>query len=269
MRRVLRSVGIGTVGADDQLTVVEHLDELRRRIIISVVALVVGFAVAWVLRNAIIDLLLEPLPDGQDKPITLSPTEPFFTVLKVCLWTSILMALPVWLYQLYSFVIPAVGNQSKRVMLAIVAGVSSLFVGGVAFGYFVVLPVALQFLLGFGDNLFTTEVQAGLYFGFATTLLLASGLMFEVPVAMVAFARMGLVTAQIYRKQWRIAVVAIAAIAAVLPGGDPLSMFLLMIPQFALYALGVWLSSMFGRPPVWQGEAWTLPDDPPDAGSVT
>jgi sec-independent protein translocase protein TatC len=268
--RARRALGLRRVAPDDQLTVVEHLDELRRRILISVVALVVGFTVAWILRNPIVDLLLEPLPDGQDRPITLSPTEPFFTVLKVCLWSAILFALPVWLFQLYAFVIPAVGNQSRRVMLAIVAGVSALFIGGVAFGYFVVLPVALEFLLNFGDDIFTTEVQAGLYFGFATTLLLASGLMFEVPVAMVAFARMGLVTAQIYRKQWRIAVVAIAAIAAVLPGGDPLSMFLLMVPQFFLYALGIWLSSIFGRPPVWQGDAWTLPDDErSDDDSVT
>jgi sec-independent protein translocase protein TatC len=269
VRRVLRSLGIGTVAVDDQLTVVEHLDELRRRIIVSVLALAVAFGVAWVLRNTIIELLVDPLPKGQ-KLITLSPTEPFFTVLKVCLWSAILMALPIWLYQLYAFVIPAVGNQSKRVTLAIVAGVSGLFVAGVAFGYFVVLPVALQFLLGFGGDLFTQQVQAGLYFGFATTMLLASGLMFEVPVAMVAFARMGLVTAEIYRKQWRIAVVAIAFIAAILPGGDPLSMFLLMIPQVVLYVLGIWLSSIFGRPAIWKGEAWTLPgDEPPDAGPVT
>ena len=119
-------------------------------------------------------------------------------MLKVCFWAAILLALPVWLYQLYAFVIPAVQDQSRRRMLLIVAGVSALFLAGVAFGFFVVLPVALQFLLDFGGDTFQTQVRAGEYFGFATTLMLGSGLMFEVPVAMLALARIGLASADFY-----------------------------------------------------------------------
>ena len=205
------------VGRDDRLSVVEHLDELRRRVIVSVVALVAAFALAYGFHDQLLEILRWPLPERykDEGLITLSPTEPFFTVLKVCFWTAILAALPVWLYQVYAFVIPAVQDQPRRRMLAIVAGVSGLFIAGVAFGYFVVLPVALEFLLGFGGDNFDTQVRAGDYYGFVTTLLLGAGLMFEVPVAMLALARIGVASAALYRRQWRVAIVAIAAIAAI------------------------------------------------------
>lgn len=244
------------VEPDEHLSVVDHLDELRQRIIVSVLALVVAFIAMYIVHDRLLDVLQWPLPADHDKLVTFSPTEPFVTVLKVVLYAAILIALPVCLYQLYAFVIPAVANQSRRKMLAVVAGVSALFAAGVAFGYFVVLPVALNFLLGFGDDTFTVQLRAGEYYGFATTLLLASGLLFEVPVAMLAFARLGVVTADVYRKQWRLALVIIAAIAAILPGGDPLSMLLLMVPQVVLYILGIWLAQTFGSTPLWRREAW-------------
>jgi sec-independent protein translocase protein TatC len=247
---------------DERLTVVEHLTELRARLIISLVALVAAFAVTYTFHDALIDILQRPLPESQqDQLKTFSPTEPFFTVLKVSFWAAVLLAIPVWLYQLYSFVIPAVAHQSRRVMLLIVAGVSALFLAGVAFGYLIVLPVALNFLLDFGADSFDTQLRAGEYFGFATALLLGAGLMFEVPVAMLALARMGITTASFYRRQWRVAIVAIAAIAAILPGGDPFSMFLLMIPQLLLYQVGIWLAAAFGAPPLWVREAWAAGPD--------
>src|SRR5680860_282819 len=232
------------VGSDDRLSVVDHLDELRNRLIVSALALVVAFAAAYGFHEQLIEFLQQQLPQRfQDTGlITLSPTEPFFTTLKVCFWAAILVALPVWLYQVYAFIIPAVQDQPRRRMLAVVAGASALFLAGVAFGYWVVLPVALEFLLNFGDDTFLTQVRAGEYFGFVTTLMLGSGLMFEVPVAMLALARIGVATASLYVSQWRVALVAIAALAAILPGGDPFSMLLLMIPQIALYGLGILLA---------------------------
>jgi len=250
-------------GRDEQLSVVDHLDELRNRIIVAVLALVVAFGAAYGFHEQLIEFLERPLPQRfQDSGlVTLSPTEPFFTTLKVCFWTAIIVAVPVWLYQLYAFVIPAVQDQSRRRMLAIVAGASTLFVAGVAFGYYVVLPVALEFLLNFGGDTFLTQVRAGEYFGFVTTLLLGSGLMFEVPVAMLALARIGVASAELYVRQWRVAIVVIAALAAILPGGDPFSMLLLMIPQIALYGLGIVLARRFGGPPLWAREAWAGADD--------
>ncbi|HVG99888.1 MAG TPA: twin-arginine translocase subunit TatC [Miltoncostaeaceae bacterium] len=266
----LRGMTVRRVGRDEQLSVVEHLDELRNRIIISIVALVVAFAVAYGFNEQLLDALVWPLPEKYQETglITLSPTEPFFTVLKVCFYAALLAALPVWLYQLYAFVVPAVQDQPRRKMLAVVAGASSLFLAGVAFGYFVVLPVALNFLLGFGGDTFLTQVRAGEYFGFASTLLLASGLLFEVPVAMLALARIGVTSAGFYIRHWRVAIVVIAVLAAALPGGDPFSMMLLMIPQILLYGLGIWLAKRFGRPPVWAREAWAGRDEDEARGAA-
>jgi sec-independent protein translocase protein TatC len=239
---------------DERLSVVEHLDELRRRAIISVLALVVAFAGAYAMHDQLIELLTWPLP-GDGRLITLSPTEPFITTLKISFWAAVLLALPVWLYQVYAFVIPAVADQPRRVMLAVVACVAGLFAAGVAFGYGVVLPVALEFLTGFGGDAFDTQLRAGEYFGFVTTMPLASGLLFEVPAAMTALARMGIASAALYRRHWRVALVAIAAIAAVLPGGDPMSMLLFMVPQVALYWVGIALAGRFGQEPLWRREA--------------
>lgn len=248
---------------DDRLTVVEHLGELRSRIIISVAALVVAFGVAYAFHDVLIDILQRPLPAEQQGELkTFSPTEPFFTILKVSFWAAIIASVPIWCYQLYAFVIPAVADQSRRIMLLVVAGVSALFLAGVAFGYFVVLPVALSFLLDFGAGTFDVELRAGEYFSFVTTLLLGAGLIFEVPVAMLALARMGVVTAEMYRKQWRVAIVVIATVAAILPGGDPFSMFLLMIPQLILYQVGIWLAAAFGGPPIWARDRWVADQEP-------
>ncbi len=166
--------------SDERLSIVEHLHELRSRIVISIAALVVAFIGLYLVRGQLLDLLESPLPQKYRDSglITLSPTEPFFTTLKVCFWASVLVAIPVWLYQLYAFVIPAVADQSRRIMLLIVGGISALFLAGVAFGFYVVLPVALDFLLGFGDGQFQAEVRAQEYFCFATSLMLGSGLMF-------------------------------------------------------------------------------------------
>jgi sec-independent protein translocase protein TatC len=235
----------------ERLSVVDHLDELRRRLIIGVLALVIAFAGMYAVHDRLVRLLIWPLPHEHQRLITLSPTEPFFITLKVVFWAAILIALPIWLYQVYAFVIPAVADQSRRVMLAVVTGLAALFAGGVAFGYAVVLPVALRFLTGFGGEAFDTQLRAGDYFAFATSLMLASGLMFEVPVAMAALARIGVASAGLYRRQWRVAIVGIAAIAAVLPGGDPISMGLLMIPQVLLYGLGIALAARFGQAPPW------------------
>ena len=255
---VLGARRLSRVGRDEHLSVVDHLDELRNRLIVSVLALALAFGVAYGFHEQLITFLERPLPQRYKDSglITLSPTEPFFTVLKVCFWTAILAALPIWLYQVYAFVIPAVQDQSRRRMLAVVAGASALFVAGVAFAFYVVLPVALQFLLDFGGDTFQSQVRAGEYFSFVTSLMLGGGLMFEVPVAMVALARIGVTSAEFYMRQWRVAIVVIALLAAILPGGDPFSMLLLMIPQVFLYGLGIVLARRFGGPPLWAREAW-------------
>jgi len=247
----LTRVGPRRARPDQRLHLEEHLDELRRRLVVSVLALVVAFAGMYAVHGALIDLLTRPLPGDVDRLVTLSPTEPFVTTLKVTFWAAVLVSLPVWLYQLYAFVIPAVADQPRRAILAVTGGLAALFAAGVAFGYLVVLPVALDFLTGFGGDTFDEQLRAGEYFGFAATMLLASGILFEVPVAMAALSRMGVTSARMYRTHWRVAVVVMAAVAAVLPGGDPISMGLLMIPQVLLYGVGIALSARFGQASLW------------------
>ncbi|MCU0307491.1 MAG: twin-arginine translocase subunit TatC [Thermoleophilia bacterium] len=254
-------LGVRRVEPDERLSVVEHLTELRRRLVVSLLALAVAFAAMYAVHGQLLDLLLDPLPERYRSLLALSPSEPFFTILKVVFGAAVLVSLPVWLYQLYAFVIPAVAVQTRRKMLAVVAGVSLLFAGGVVFGYFLVLPTALEWLLGFGDGSFNVQLRAAEYFGFALTMLLAAGLVFEVPVAMLALARMGLVPAAAFRKNRRFAVVIIAAVAAILPGGDPISMLLLMLPMLVLYEVGILLAGALGSTTLWDRETWQPPGD--------
>lgn len=250
-----RRVTVGRVDPDDRLSMVEHLTELRKRLFISVITLAVAFAVLYVFNEWLLDMLLDPLAPEYRTLLALSPTEPFLVILKVVFGAAVLVTLPVLLYQLYAYVVPAIGQQTRRKTLVMVGGVSGLFLGGVVFVYFLVLPVALQWLLGFAGNDFEVALRANEYFSFALTLMFAGGLVFEVPVAMLVLARLGLVSADQFRRGWRVAIVVIALIAAILPGGDPVSMLLLMVPQLILYAVGIWLASVFGRPAPWAGDA--------------
>lgn len=252
-----RRVTVGRVDPDDRLSMVEHLTELRKRLFIAVITLAMAFAVLYVFNEWLLDLLLDPLAPEYRTLLALSPTEPFLVILKVVFGAAVLVTLPVLLYQLYAYVVPAIGQQTRRKTLVIVGGVSALFLGGVVFVYFLVLPVALQWLLGFAGNDFEVALRANEYFSFALTLMFAGGLVFEVPVAMLVLARLGLVSADQFRRGWRVAIVVIALIAAILPGGDPVSMLLLMVPQLILYAVGIWLASVFGRPAPWAGDAGT------------
>lgn len=251
MARDGRRLGPRRAGSDARLSIVEHLTELRVRLFISALVLVVAFGVLYVFNEDLLNILLEPLAPEYRSLLALSPTEPFLVTLKVVIGAAVLVTLPVLLYQLYAYVVPAIGDQTRRKMLAVVAGVSGLFIGGVVFVYYLVLPVALQWLLGFAGDDFTVALRADEYFSFALTLMFAGGLVFEVPIAMLVLARLGLVSAQQFRRGWRIAIVVIAVVAAVLPGGDPVSMLMLMVPQIILYIVGIWLATVFGRPAPW------------------
>jgi sec-independent protein translocase protein TatC len=139
--------GVRRVSPEDRLSVFEHLDELRTRLFISVAVLMLAFVALYAFNGWLLSLLLDPLSPDYRKLLALSPTEPFMVILKVVFGAAVLVTLPVLLYQLYAFVVPAVQVQTRRKMLAIVGGVSALFLGGVVFAYYLVLPVALQWLL--------------------------------------------------------------------------------------------------------------------------
>src|SRR5437763_2894351 len=234
------------VSHDDRLTVVEHLDELRTRIIVSLAAFGVAFALCFWQNHQILHWLNRPLHGKQ--PITLGPAEAFTTTLTVAAYASILIALPVVIYQLYAFVLPAFTPTERHVAQPLLLLLPLLFVAGAAFGYFLVLPAALKFLLHFNSDQFNSQIRARDYYGFVSMTLIACGVVFQVPVGVLAATRMGLVTPEKLSSHRRYAVLICAVVAAPLPGVDPVSMLIETGMLYVLYELSILLSKAFGRP---------------------
>ena len=237
---------IRPVGHDDRLSLVEHLDELRMRLIAAVVAFGVALALCFWQNHLILRIVNHPL-DGR-KPITLGVAEPFVTTFTLSAYAAILIALPVILYQLYAFIVPAFTPGERRVALPLLLMVPFLFIGGVVFGYYVVLPAALKFLLHFNTDQFRVEIRARDYYGFVTMTLAACGLLFQIPVGILGLNRLGIVTPRQLRKNRRYAILVIAVLAMLLPGVDPVSMLIEMVPMIVLYELSILLAVAFGRP---------------------
>lgn len=180
------------------------------------------------------------------KPITLGITEPFNTTIAVTLIFALILSLPLILLQVYGFFMPAVDAQMRRRMRPALIAIPGLFIIGVVFGYIVVLPAALRFLQNFNASQFTVLVQASQYYHFAATILLAMGLVFEVPVMIVALTQAGVVTPQRLRRSRKLALVVCVAIGAVLPG-DAITMMLEALPLYVLFEIGVAISSLLAR----------------------
>jgi sec-independent protein translocase protein TatC len=233
---------------DDELSVVEHLDELRTRIIVSASVLVVAVALCFWQNNLLLAIANGPLPNGRE-PITFGVTEPFFTTVKLSLYAGILLALPVLLYQAYAFILPAFRPSERRVVLPLLMAVPALFIAGAVFAYFVVLPAALQFLLGFNADQFNIEIRGSEYYGFFVLTLISVGILFQIPVGTIAVTRLAIVTPEQLASNRRYAVLVIAVLAMLLPGTDPVTMLISMAPLYALFELSLVLARRFGRPP--------------------
>jgi sec-independent protein translocase protein TatC len=231
----------------EEATLVEHLDELRTRIFVALGALAVGFAVAFVFRGHLLHWLNAPLPPGRQKPITLSVAEPFLTSMKVSLLAGLALALPVVLWQLWSFLAPAVEPHAERTVLMFVLLATVLLVGGIAFAYWVVLPQAVHFLTNFDDQYYRSELRARDYYGFVMTVLLAVGVVFELPIFILALVRLDVLSTSTLRKQRRLGYFIVAVIAVLLPGIDPVTTTFEMVPLIALYELSIWLSVLIER----------------------
>jgi sec-independent protein translocase protein TatC len=244
---------IRPVGHEDRLSVIEHLDELRTRLLLSLFAFIVAFSLTAWQNDLVLEIVNRPLPEGV-KPITLAPAESFYATITNSAYAAILIALPVMLYQLYAFVLPAFSPREKRVAFPLLLLVPVLFIGGVLFCYFVILAPALEFLLEFNADEFTTEVRARDYYSFVTLLMLAMGLGFQMPVGLLAACRLGVTSPEQLRRGWRYAIVIIAVLASLLPTLDPVTLLLEMIPLMALYGLSILLASALGRPAPEQPE---------------
>jgi len=231
----------------EEATLVEHLDELRTRIFVCLGALALGFTVAFVFRHRLLDWLNAPLPPGRGKPITLAVAEPFLTSFKVSLLAGLGLALPVVLWQLWSFLAPAVEEHVERVVFGFVLLATFLLVAGVAFGYWVVLPQAIHFLTNFDQGQYTIQLRARDYYGFVTTVLLAIGLVFELPIFLLALVRLDVISTSTLRRNRRLGYFIVAVIAVLLPGVDPVTTTFEMIPLMALYEGSIWLAVFVER----------------------
>jgi sec-independent protein translocase protein TatC len=306
---------IRTIGHEDRLSLVDHLEELRTRLIVSGAVLIVAFGICLWQNHALLRIINEPLkaqttkqiakgegtvgqavlaqrgllkvaastqtalrvlvkpgsglsaharaqltpligalkadvakvprnPVG-DNPATLGIGEPFTTTITVTLYFALIVSLPVILFELYGFILPALQPHERRIAMPLLIAVPFLFAAGVAFGYFVVLPAAIHFFVNFNSSEFNTLVQANPYYSFAATILLAMGLVFQVPVAIIGATRLGVVTPRQLRRGRRYAVVACAAVAAFLPG-DVITLVLETVPLYLLYEVSILIAALVG-----------------------
>jgi sec-independent protein translocase protein TatC len=310
------AVAIGRVGHEDRLSVVDHLEELRTRLLVSLAALAVAFGFCLWQNHALLRIINKPLqhqtqkqvragngplgatyvvqqnarvvadqlavvvaalerpgsgasgatreslrgvtprlrraiarlsgPPQGDKPVTLGIGEPFTATLSIALVFAFVLALPIVLYQLYSFVLPALSPQQQRSATPLILAVPLLFVTGVLFGYFVVLPAAVRFFQNFNSGEFNVLVQAGQYYHFAAVTLLAMGLLFQVPVGILAATRAGVVSVRQLRHNRRYALLACGLVAAFLPG-DAITLVLETVPLYLLFEVSLLLAALGER----------------------
>ena len=295
------------IGHEDRLSVVDHLDELRSRLIVCTVALVVAFGIAFWQNAPLINLLNKSVPFKsvttaqqraqvneradvvqatnylgglvtskglspadrlniagavkyfrkfaqalptkvqKEKPITIGVAEPFTTTMAIAAYFALLFCLPLLIYEVYAFVLPALKPEERRNALPLMLMAPALFIAGVVFAYFLVLPPAVRFLQGFNSSNFTSLLQAKPYYEFEILTMLGIGLTFQMPLGLLALDRIGVISARTLTRQWRYAVVVIAVIAAALPGADPVTTLLEMVPLLLLYGLSIVLLKLADR----------------------
>lgn len=239
-------LGIGQLprrlGHADEATLVEHLEELRARLFVVLIASALTGALAFAFHSHILDWLNHPLPEGKRHPVTLGVAEPFTVSVTVSLWAGFLLSLPVTLWQLWEFFAPAVHPTFERKALELVAAATALGLAGLAFGYRILLPRAIHFLTNYDNHNFTHLVQARPYYAFVTTILVGVVVIFECPIVVLGLVRTGALTSRTLRRNRRTGYVITAVIALALPGPDLYTTFLELLPMWVLFEASIWLA---------------------------
>jgi sec-independent protein translocase protein TatC len=231
----------------EEATLVEHLEELRQRIFVCLGALLLAFVVAYVFHRHVLDWLNRYLPAQTPKPFTLGVAEPFLTVMKLCIWGALLLALPIILWQFWAFLAPAIDVHQERRIVMFVVCASGLLVAGIVFGYFVALPAAVHYLTNFDKHQFDIHVGAGSYYSFVTMVLLAMGLVFELPVFVLALVSLGILSSKQLRSNRRMGYFIVACLGVALPGVDPVTTTIEILPLWVLFEASIWLSRLVER----------------------
>jgi sec-independent protein translocase protein TatC len=244
----------------EEATLVEHLDELRTRIFVSLGALLIGLVVGFAIHHQLIHWLNRPLPQNRvGRPITFGVAEPFLTSFKISLYAGFLLALPVILWQLWAFLAPAMEERSQRRVVGFVFLATGLLVAGIVFGYFVALPAAVHYLTNFDKSLYDIRIRAKDYYSFATMVMLSMAVVFELPIFVLALVRLGILTSGRLRKERRLGYFIVACVAVALPGVDPFTTIIEAIPLLILFEASIWLSVLMERR-IPSGEPASLTD---------
>jgi len=222
------------------MTLLEHLEELRSRLLKASIALLITTAISFIFADQLVEILTVPI-GGRQALEAIDVTENIGVFMRVSLISGLVLAMPVIVYQFIRFIVPGLTREERRYLWFIVPSASLLFVLGVAFAYFVMLPAAVPFLIGFLD--IPTRPRPKAYFGFVSRLMFWIGVSFETPLILAFLARLGIITPQMLKQNRKYAVVLIAIVAAAItPTVDPVNMLLVMAPLLLLYELGVLLS---------------------------
>jgi sec-independent protein translocase protein TatC len=235
------------LGHAEEATLGEHLEELRGRLFVMIGALVLGTVVAYVFHDQVLNWLNQPLPPDHRKLYTFTVTEPFTVTLTVCVYAGFVLALPIILWQLWLFFAPAVDPGVERKVLYLSLFAVALAAAGLAFGYWVLLPRAVHFLTNYGSQHFHIAIRASSYYSFVVTVLVGVVLVFQTPLVVVGLVQIGILSSQTLRRHRRMGYLVTAAIALALPGPDPVTTFLELLPMWILFEGSIWLAVLVER----------------------
>ncbi len=231
---------------DKKLTVLGHLSELRSRLIKSVIAVLITTVISFVFANQIFHIMI--LPAEGINLIYIEMTEMIGTYMKVSLVSGIILAMPYLVYQLIMFVSPGLTHREKKYVYLILPWIALMFVGGVIFSYFILLPPAMKFLITFGSDIATPQIKIGNYISIVSRLLLAIGLVFEMPVITTFLARLGIITPKWLSSKRKPAIILAFILAAIItPTFDPVNQTLVAAPLIVLYEISIWLAKIVAR----------------------
>lgn len=242
MARLPRRLGHG-----EEATLGEHLEELRQRLFVIIGSVVVATIVAFVFHARLLDWLNRPLPPGHRRLLATGVAEPFTVSIAVSVYAAVVISSPVILWQLWSFFAPAFDPRAERKVIGLVAAAVALGAGGLAFGYWVLLPRAIHFLTNYDDKHFLHLIKASTYYSFVVTVLLGIVVVFQLPLVVLGLVALGVLSSRTLRKHRRIGYFVTAVIALALPGPDPVTTFLELLPMWALFEASIWVAVAFER----------------------
>lgn len=230
------------------MTLVEHLEELRRRIIVSLVLLIIVSALVFPLASKALTILKSPSSGLIERLAFFTPQEAFLIHIKISLFVGLVISMPVILYQLWAFVFPAIEDRLRRHGLIFLVSSVTAFISGSLFGFFLLVPTALKFLLSFSEGTLEPVISISSYTSFVMGLVLGCGLVFEMPVLSYLLSKLGIINPRFLRSKWKYAIILIFITAAIVtPTPDVFNMIILAMPMLVLYELSIWVSKFASK----------------------